>query len=87
MKPKERERYEVFFYYKKRPKYIPMKPEEYEKNMRTLQRYKTPKRYALTSRPYKLCKKCMPAKHTCTNPNYNENLFACIWLSQACYKA
>ena len=28
MKPKERERYEVFFYYKKRPKYIPMKPED-----------------------------------------------------------
>ena len=60
MKPKERERYEGFLL-NERPKYIPMKDEdvarlspqdrqEYENNL--LKITKTPKRYALRSRPY-----------------------------------
>jgi hypothetical protein len=59
MKPKERERYERFLL-KERPKYIPMKDEdvarlspqdrqEYENSLKIT---KTPKRYALRSRPY-----------------------------------
>jgi hypothetical protein len=60
MKPKERKRYERFLL-NERPKYIPMKDEdvarlspqdrqEYENN--PLKITKTPKRYALRSRPY-----------------------------------
>ena len=59
MKPKERERYERFLL-NERPKYIPMKDEdvailspqdrqEYENSLKIT---KTPKRYALRSRPY-----------------------------------
>jgi hypothetical protein len=59
IKPKERERYERFLL-NERPKYIPMKDEdvarlspqdrlEYENPLKIT---KTPKRYALRSRPY-----------------------------------
>jgi hypothetical protein len=59
MKPKERERYEGFLL-NERPRYIPMKDEdvprlspqdrqEYENSLKIT---KTPKRYALRSKPY-----------------------------------
>ena len=59
MKPKERERYERFLL-NERPKYIPMKdedvarlsPEDRQEYENSLKITKTPKRYALRSRPY-----------------------------------
>ena len=59
MKPKERERYERFLL-TERPKYIPMKhgdvarlsPEDRQEYENSLKITKTPKRYALRSRPY-----------------------------------
>ena len=59
MNPEAREEYERFLV-RERPKYIPMKPEEVAKlQPEELQEYenalkvtKTPKRYALRSRPY-----------------------------------
>ena len=59
MNPEAREEYERFLV-RDRPKYVPMKPEqvaklppeerqEYENSLKTT---KTPKRYALRSRPY-----------------------------------
>ena len=59
MKPKERERYERFLL-NERPKYIPMKdedvarlsPEDRQDYENSLKITKTPKRYALRSRPY-----------------------------------
>jgi hypothetical protein len=59
MKPKERKRYERFLLNERR-KYIPMKhedvarlsPEDRQEYENSLKRTKTPKRYALRSRPY-----------------------------------
>jgi hypothetical protein len=59
MKPKERERYERFLL-NERPKYIPMNdedvarfsPEDRQEYGNSLKITKTPKRFALRSRPY-----------------------------------
>jgi hypothetical protein len=59
MKPKEREWHERFLL-NVRPKYIPMKhedvarlcPEDRQEHENSLKITKTPKRYALRSRPY-----------------------------------
>ena len=59
MNPEAREEYERFLL-RDRPKYIPMKPEHVAKLLseelqdyeNSLKKTKTPKRYALRSRPY-----------------------------------